>query len=426
MSKQALRRATPGARITWSAISLALILLLIEFFDELSYGIDNAVLPALRTDLMLTYAQVGILLGAPKMIGTLVEPVLMLLGDTRLRKTLIIGGGLAIAATMLLVAGAHSFAAILVAFIMFFPSSGAFVTLSQATLMDSNHGREPQMMARWTVFGSAGNLIGPLIVAGGFALGWGWRWIYVGLSGLCMALVFIVMTRRFPGHGEKVKPDSDQSIENSGNGEGNPAERHSAGKEEENDFKTLLPELWRAVRNQRLQLWYGLLELSDLMLDVFAGYVALYFADVVGLSTAQVGVLLSALMFTSLLADLAVIPLLEKVPGRTLVRISAAFTAVVYVIWLSVPWIWAKIGLAMVLRFSTLGWYSVLQGEAYATLPGRSGTVMALNSLAGLLGGALVWLIGWTAGQAGLPKAMWLLLLGPVSLVLFVPRVEKR
>ena len=61
-----------------------------------------------------------------------------------------------------------------------FPASGAFVSLSQATLMDLNPGREPQMMARWTVSGSLANLIGPLILAGGFALGFGWRWAYFG------------------------------------------------------------------------------------------------------------------------------------------------------------------------------------------------------------------------------------------------------
>jgi hypothetical protein len=34
----------------------------------------------------------------------------------------------------------------------------------------------------------------------------------------------------------------------------------------------------------------------------------------------------------------------------------------------------------------------------------------------------LAWLVGWVAGQAGLPAAMWLLLFGPVSLALFIPR----
>jgi hypothetical protein len=63
--------------------SITFLFLLIEFFDELNYSIGNAALPALRTDLGLTYVQVGLLLGVPWIINTIIEPVLMLLGDTR-------------------------------------------------------------------------------------------------------------------------------------------------------------------------------------------------------------------------------------------------------------------------------------------------------------------------------------------------------
>jgi hypothetical protein len=72
---------TITAKITRGALSLTLVFLLIEFFDELHYGLQTAVLPSLRLDLGLTYAQVGLLLGLPQIIGTLIEPLLMLLGD---------------------------------------------------------------------------------------------------------------------------------------------------------------------------------------------------------------------------------------------------------------------------------------------------------------------------------------------------------
>ena len=151
--------------------SLTVLFLLIEFFDELNYGVEGAALPALRTDLGLSYAQVGLLLGLPGMLNILFEPIIMLLGDTRLRKRLVIGGGLAIAAALLVIAASHSFVLILLALIVAFPASGAFVSLVQATMMDLNPGREAQMMARWTVAGSLGNLLGPLLLAAGFALG---------------------------------------------------------------------------------------------------------------------------------------------------------------------------------------------------------------------------------------------------------------
>jgi FSR family fosmidomycin resistance protein-like MFS transporter len=128
--------------------------MLIEFFDELNYGVGNAALPAIRTDLGLSYVQVGLLLGLPTILNTLIEPVLMLLGDTRFRKHIMLGGGLMIAFSLVIIAGTSSFLLVLMGMVISFSASGAFVSLSQATLMDLNPGREPQMMARWTVAGS--------------------------------------------------------------------------------------------------------------------------------------------------------------------------------------------------------------------------------------------------------------------------------
>jgi FSR family fosmidomycin resistance protein-like MFS transporter len=382
-------------------ISLTLLFLVIEFFDELNYGMDNAVRPALRTDLALTYAQVGLLLGLPHIIGSFIEPILMLLGDTRLRRRLMLGGGLAIALSLLTISVSHSFLPVLVAMIVCFPASGAFVTLSQATLMDLNPGREAQMMARWTVSGSVANLIGPLLIAGGFALGFGWRWSYASLAVLCLGLVAITWRQHIPNHPRVEKE-----------GTSTPGD--------------LLRGVWDAVRNPGLVRWLLLLDFSDLLLDVLTGYLPLYFADVSGFTDVQVGLVLSVLMLAGLVSNIALIPLLERFPGRTVVRLSAAATLVLYPLWLLVPWAWAKIGLIILLKLVTLGWYEVLQGEAYAALPGRSGTVMALNSLTGVLAGGLSYAIGWVAAQAGLPAAMWLLLAGPLILIVFVPRARKR
>jgi FSR family fosmidomycin resistance protein-like MFS transporter len=381
-------------------ISLAFLFLVIEFFDELNYGAEGAALPAIRADLNLSYAQVGLLLGLPSIINILIEPVLMLLGDTRWRKQIMLGGGLVIVASLLAMASAQSFPILLLAMIFSYPASGAFVTLAQATLMDLNLGREAQSMARWTVAGSLGNLLGPLILAGGFALGWGWRWAYAALAGLCLVLVLITWPRKLPVH------------------------PHIASQAEEKpaNLRLLLGGLKDAARNPRLLRWMALLQFSDLLLDVLTGYLALYFTDVSGFSKAQTGLLLSVVMLAGLIANIALVPLLERVPGRIVVRTSAAVVIPLYAAWLLAPWAWAKIALIILIRLVTLGWYEVLQGEAYAAAPGRSGTVMAISSVAGVLGGGMAWLVGWVAAQAGLPAAMWLLLLGPLCLVLFVPR----
>ena len=168
--------------------------------------------------------------------------------------------------------------------------------------------------------------------------------------------------------------------------------------------------------------WFWLLEMSDLLLDVYTSYLALYLADVVGLSKAQVGLALGGLMGMSLAADLALIPLLEHVKGLKVVRIAAGLACLVYPALLLAPWPGVKVALALLVRFTTLGWYPVLQGQAYANLPGKSGTVMAIHSMISVVSMGWVWLVGWTAARTGLPTAMWLLWMGPVALVAFIQK----
>jgi hypothetical protein len=151
------------------------------------------------------------------------------------------------------------------------------------------------------------------------------------------------------------------------------------------------------------------------------GYLPLYFTDVT-VCQHSASLMMSILMLVGLISNIVLIPTLDRFPGRNVVRISAAVSGLLYAAWLLVPWLWVKIGLIILIKLVTLGWYEVLQGEAFATIPGQSGTVMATNSIMGLLGGGISFFIGWLAAQAGLPAAMWLLLAGPVCLVIFVPK----
>src|SRR4030042_4195724 len=252
------------SNILRGVIPLTYLFLLIEFFDELNYGIGNAALPAIRADLGLSYIQIGLLLGLPGIINTLIEPVLMLLGDTQYRKQIILTGGVVIVLSLFAIASTQYFLVVLLGMVIGYPASGAFVSLSQATLMDINPGREPQMMARWTVSGSVANLIGPLILAAGFALGFGWRWAYFGMAVLCLILVGLTWSRQF------TSPASVETMSQSTQPE-----------------KKLLAGFWEAMRNPILMRWLILLQFSDLLLDVLTGYLPLYFTDVTSMSIAQ-------------------------------------------------------------------------------------------------------------------------------------------
>ncbi len=383
-----------------AGLSLALLFLIIVFYDELSYAIGGAALPSLRADLALSYAQVGLLLGLPHAVNTFTKPVLMLLGDTPLRKGLMVAGGIALALAAFLIASAGSFPAILAGFILVLLSSGAFVSLSQATLMDMSTGRETQMMARWSVAGSLGNLIGPLLLAGGFAMGMGWRWAYLALALGGLGLAFSLLSRSLPPHpNREAVPGGARAI-----------------------AKDLLRGLWANLLSPRLLRWILLAITADLLMDIFTSYLPLYFTDVVGFSVAQASLMLSAYVLFGLANSLALIPILERFPGRSLVRLSAAACIPLYAAWLIVPWPVIKVVLALAIALAGIGWYAVIDGEIFAAGNGRSGTVSAIGAMGGLLNGALFWLVGWAANTLGLQTAMWLLILGPVSLVVFVPK----
>ncbi len=382
-------------------LSLTLVLLIIEFFDELHYALGGAALPALQAELKLDYAQVGLLLGLPHILGSAIEWAIMLLGDTRLRKWLVIGGGLVVALSVLAVGGATSFPVLLAAVVVSFPASGAFVTLAQATLVDQNPQREAQVMARWTLAGSLGNLAGPLALAGILTVGLSWRWGYGMLGVLALLLTGLAARCAFP------------VLQTA---------QHASWRHE---LRTLWQGVIQVVTNLGLLRWMLLIEIADLMLDVFTSFAALYFANVAGMSTTEVSLVLALLMLGSLAADALAIPLLERFQGRTLVRATAGLAGLLFAGFLTAPWLPVKVGLAVLLKVATLGWYAILKGETYAAVPGKSGTLNAINSLTGLVSGAIPWGVGLAAERFGLQNAMWLLLLGPVCLLLWVPRAGR-
>ena len=65
---------------------MTFIYLLIEFLDELVFGVGSAATPLIRDDLTLTYAQIGLLLSLPGLIANFIEPFMFILGDVWKRR----------------------------------------------------------------------------------------------------------------------------------------------------------------------------------------------------------------------------------------------------------------------------------------------------------------------------------------------------
>ena len=375
-----------------------IIFLLIEFLDELVFGVNQAAWPLIRTDLTLTYVQIGLLLSIPGIVSGVIEPFLGILGDVWKRRVLILGGGVFFALACLLTGLSPVFSLLLFALCVFYPSSGAFVSLSQATLMDADPSRHEQNMARWTFAGSLGVVLGPLLLGGMAFIGFGWRGVFIVLAGVTL-IVLLFAWKRVPGDG-------------SGHA---PLPRFS--------------EVWSGIRGAFSALrrgdvlrWLVLLEFSDLMLDVLLGFLALYFVDVAGVTAGQAALGVAVWSGLGLLGDFLLIPLLEKVKGLDYLRLSVVIELLLFPTFLLVPSLVLKFVLLGLLGLFHSGWYAILKGRLYSSMPGQSGTVMTLQNVIGMAGKLLPFGIGLAAQYLGLKVAMWLLLLGPIALLIGLPR----
>jgi FSR family fosmidomycin resistance protein-like MFS transporter len=93
-----------------------------------------------------------------------------------------------------------------------------------------------------------------------------------------------------------------------------------------------------------------------------------------------------------------------------------------FAVFLLIPgFTWKLIVVVAVNLFNT-GWYSILQGRLYSSMPGQSASIMAIGSVTAPLAKFFPFLIGFLADQVGLQTAMWILLLGPIALLIGLPR----
>ncbi|HZG54647.1 MAG TPA: MFS transporter, partial [Pyrinomonadaceae bacterium] len=380
---------------------LTYTLLAIEFFDELVDGSRQAAWPLIRRDLSLSYTDIGLLLAVPNLVGNIIEPPLALLGDTRRRRAIILTGGVCFALSLLLVARSSGFASLLLAFVLFYPAGGAFVSLSQAALMDSAPARREGNMARWAFAGSLGIVAGSLGLNAAVEAGAGWRAWFGGLCGLSVLLVMVA--RRFA-----FDPVA------------------CAGRTtERGGIRQGARVALRALRRGEVRRWLVLLELSDLMLDGFHGFLALYFVDVAGMGDGEAGLAIAVWTGVGLGGDLLLIPLLERVRGLSYLRWSAGVMLILFPAFLLAPGLSAKLVLLGLVGITNAGWYSILKAQLYAAMPEGSGASLALGNLSGLVGGTIPLALGLTAERFGLASTMWLLLAAPLAFLVAIPRREK-
>jgi FSR family fosmidomycin resistance protein-like MFS transporter len=358
----------------------------------------------------------------PLLAGGFLElPLGVLAGQGRRRRLAILGGGIIFVLTLLGVASARSFTVLLCAFIAFYPASGAFVSLTQAEIMDAWPDRQAQVMARWDLAGSTGAVAGPLLLTAVLASGGGWRAGYLVLAGIA-ALVWLGAYLRGPADPAAAADSGNADSADADSADADSADADSAdadgAAEERQPWQARAREIAVALRDWGTLRWVLLIEVADLLVDTFTGFLALYLVDVAHLPPAVAALGIAIRLGAALAGDAALVLILERAGDLAVLRASAVAAALLYPGFLLVPGIAPKLVVLAALSAATAPWYPLLQARLYGSLPGRSSVAVTLSSAAGLAGGLGPLAVGLVAQGFGLSWALAGLVVVPVAVLL--------
>ena len=329
----------------------------------------------------------------PLLVGGALElPLGIVASGPARRRRAVLAGGIIFILSLLAVAGARSFLVLLAAFTVFFPASGAFVSLTQAELMDAWPDRQAQVMARWDLAGSTGAVAGPLLLTAVLAAGGGWRTAYLALAAAA-AVAWLGTCLRDP-----VPVAAAAALAGGG-------------------FWARARLVLAALRDWPTARWVLLIEVADLLVDVLTGFLALYLVDVAHLPPPVAALAIAIRLGAGLAGDAALVLVLERVADVTVLRASAVAAALLYPGFLLAPGPVAKVIILAVLSAATAPWYPILQARLYGSLPGRSSVAVTLSSAAALAGGLGPLAVGLIAQAFGLSWALAVLVFVPVAVL---------
>jgi FSR family fosmidomycin resistance protein-like MFS transporter len=106
-------------------------------------------------------------------------------------------------------------------------------------------------------------------------------------------------------------------------------------------------------------------------------------------------------------------------------RGTAALELIAFSVFLLVPGFIPKLIAVVFVNIFNTGWYPILKGSLYSALPGQSARIMAIESVTTPIAKLLPLLVGLLADKFGLGIAIWLLFLGPLALMIGLPRHDK-
>jgi MFS family permease len=346
------------------------------------------------------------LLSGPLLLALVLEPVLFVLADRYPRKIFICGGLFAMAGAAFVAAWAPGPIALGLTLGVAYVASGCGATLAEATLVDARPHERERTMTRWSMMGMVGDLAAPALMA---AVAWaalGWRHAFV-VVGIAVGLWALALTRvGFPVPATSAEPPT--AIAGPGDGAGI-ADSAIAVTDPPPRRASL-----RSALRPRLLLWLLAATFCDLLDEILVVFASIHLRDALGAGAGARSVVLAAFVAGSA-AGLAITDrLLQRMAALRVLALSSLLCAGLYLAWLAAP----TVGLSAVLMIgvgaTAAPLYPIAAAQAYAALPGRSGTVHAIGHLFTPLSMAFPLALGWIADQASPAAALLVLVAQPV------------
>lgn len=371
------------------------LLLGVELLDELYSGVPSVGSADIQAGFAVSYGVTAwALLLVPGGLALLVEPWLFVLADRHPRKWFVCGGLLAMGAAALLASVATHVALVSVALTLAWIGSGSAVNLAQATLVDARPHERERVLTRWALLGEVGDLLAPALMAGVAVVGASWRTAFV-IVGAVMVLWGLWLSRQ--------PFDAIQPVE--------------AEEDDDAPEPTVLGALREALGRRRLMFWLGATALCDLLDEIVVVFAALYLRDELGLGSVARSAIIAAAIAGAIVGVMITDRLLKTRPAIPLLLWSSVACVVSYVAWLAARDAWSSGLCFFFVGVFAAPMYPIASAQAYAALPGRSGTVNAAAHAFTPLVLAAPWLLGLVADRAGLLVALGLLLLQPAGML---------
>lgn len=364
-----------------------------ELLDELYSGVPSVGAAEIQAGFAASYSVTALaLLFVPGLVAMFVEPALFVLSDRHPRKWFVCGGLLAMGLAAWGAAWAPNVHALSAALTLAYLGSGCGVALAQATLVDARPREAARILTRWTLLGEIGDLLAPALMAWLAHVQSSWRTAYAWMGALFMVWASLLLAGRFPD-----------------------PERGEAAPEE--DEPGVFAALREAFAHRRLVGWLGAAALCELLDEIVVVFGALFLRDRLALDPAARSFVLGSGIVGAIVGVLATDRLLGRIPPLRLLLAAGGSCCVAYVGWLLTSSMWSSALAFFLVGATAAPMYPIASAQAYAALPGRSGTVNAAAHVFTPVVLALPWLLGLVGDRFGILVALAFLGVQPLGIV---------